>query len=70
MNVGISNVMLGGKPAYRSVRYYWGRRWNVFSMDEDKMEEVSVLAGATLDMFSEDTNNIIDLVIFENSLDQ
>jgi hypothetical protein len=49
---------------------YWGRRWNVFSIDKGRLEEVSVLAGATLDMFSEDTNNMIDLVIFENSLDQ
>ena len=62
--MGISNVMLGGKPAYRTVRYMiWltdigGRRWNVISIDKDRLEEISVLAGATLDMFSEDTNNI------------
>ena len=73
--MGISNVMLGGKPAYRTVRYMiWladiGRRWNVFSIDKDRLEEFSVLAGATLDMFSEDTYYMIDLVIFENSLDQ
>jgi hypothetical protein len=27
---------------------YWGRRWNVFSIDKGRLEEVSVLAGATL----------------------
>jgi hypothetical protein len=47
---------------------YWGRRWNVFSIDKGRLEEVSVLAGATLDMYSEDTSIMIDLVIFENSL--
>lgn len=52
---------------------YWGeRRWNVFSIDKGRLEEVSILVGATLDMniYSEDTNNMIDLVIFEKSLDQ
>ena len=74
--MGISNVMLGGKPAYRTVRYMmWltvigGRRWNIFSTDKGRLEEVSVLKGATLDMYSENTNNMIDLVIFEKSLDQ
>jgi len=47
-----------------------GRRWNIFSMDKGRLEEVSVLKGATFDMYSENTNNMIDLVIFEKSLDQ
>jgi len=74
--VRISKVIVGGKPAYRTVRYMmWltvigGRRWNIFSIDKGRFEEVSVLKGATLDMYSENTNNMIDLVIFEKSLDQ
>jgi hypothetical protein len=63
-------------PAYRAVWYmiwltdHWGRRWNIFSVDKGRLEEVSVLAEATLDMYSEDINNMIDSVIFENSPDQ
>jgi len=73
--VRISKVIVGGKSAYRTVRYMmWltviGGRWNIFSIDKGRFEEVSVLKGATLDMYSENTNNMIDLVIFEKSLDQ
>jgi hypothetical protein len=48
---------------------HWERKWNIFSV-KCRLEEVSVLVEATLDMNSVNINNMIDSVIFENSPDQ